>query len=58
MKFLDKIALNRLLSIITSFIIALLKLIAPNPNVPSPKNPKKPLFPWVRKTLDKIKDRL
>ncbi len=58
MKFLDKIALNRLLAIITSFIIALLKLITPNSNLPSPKTPKKPLFPWVRKTLDKIKDRL
>jgi len=29
MKLLDKIALNRLLSIITSFILSVLKIIAP-----------------------------
>jgi len=41
MKFLDKIALNRLIKIITDFVLGVLKLIAPKKDqpidVPKPK---------------------
>lgn len=50
MKFLDRIALNRLVSIILSFILSIIKLISPkidnNPIPPIPKPPlRKRLFP-------------
>lgn len=54
MKLLDKIALNRLLSIIASFILGVLKIIAPKSveeiDVPKPK-PDKPLWKprWRKK---------
>lgn len=48
MKILDKIALNRLISIITNFILGLIKIFAPQSlediNVPKPK--RKKIFPW------------
>lgn len=44
MKFLDKIALNRLIKIISDFILGVLKLIAPKIDTPKPKRPK--IFPW------------
>lgn len=47
MKLLDKIALNRLISIITSFILGVLKLIAPK-TVDTPK-PKRKILPWRNK---------
>jgi hypothetical protein len=51
MKLLDKIALNRLISIITNFILGVLKLITPKidkpVDVPKPKRPK--IFPWRNK---------
>ena len=51
MKFLDRLALNRLISIQTSFILNVLKLVAPkesNPiSVPKPKRPK--VIPWRNK---------
>jgi hypothetical protein len=51
MKFLDKIALNRLIKIITDFILGVLKLIAPKIDkpidIPKPKRPK--IFPWRNK---------
>lgn len=50
MKFLDKVALNRLIKIISDFILGVLKIIAPkadNPiDTPKPKRPK--IFPWRR----------
>lgn len=40
MKFLDRIALNRLIAIITSFILGLLKLVMPkNTNIDIPEPP-------------------
>jgi hypothetical protein len=53
MKILDQIALNRLISIITNFVLGILKIFAPkciddiDPNIIKPK--KKKIFPW-RKT--------
>jgi hypothetical protein len=49
MKLLDKIALNRLIKIITDFVLGVLKLIAPKENKPVdvPKPPK--IFPWRNK---------
>jgi hypothetical protein len=48
MKILDQIALNRLISIITNFILGLLKIFAPKSvediEIPKPKRPK--IFPW------------
>lgn len=46
MKLLDKIALNQLIKIITSFILALLKIFAPQkqiPNLPKPLKQRRPL---------------
>lgn len=57
MKFLDRLALNRLISIILNFVLSVIKIIAPktgkdldniNPMPPIPKPPlrkRKPLFP-------------
>ena len=53
MNFLDKLALNRLVKIITDFIIAILKIFAPKDNIDIPVPPK-PKFPWVRKKIDNI----
>lgn len=52
MKFLDKIAINRLIKIITDFILGVLKLITPKDiikhiDTPKPKKPK--IFPWRNK---------
>jgi hypothetical protein len=53
MNFFDKIALNRLIKIIADFILAVLKIINPEKNIPTPQNPK-PKFPWIRKNIDKV----
>jgi len=56
MNFLDKIALNRLIKIITDFILAVLKIISNasnKENIIKPQQPK-PKFPWIRKNIDKI----
>lgn len=57
MNIIDKIALNRLIKIITSFILAILKMMQPHvkniDGVPSPVSPK-PKFPWVRKKIDSV----
>lgn len=51
MNILDKIALNRLISTITNFILNLIKIFAPKSiediEVPKPKRPK--IFPWRKK---------
>lgn len=48
MNILDKIALNRLISIITSFILKVIKIFAPKSlddiDVPKPK--RKKILPW------------
>jgi hypothetical protein len=56
---IDRILLNRLVAIITSFILGVLKLISSNTKtddknvVPTP--PKQPKFPWLKKKVDKLK---
>jgi hypothetical protein len=51
LNFFDQIALNRLIKIISNFILGLLKLITPKENkpidIPKPKRPK--IFPWRNK---------
>lgn len=47
MRLLDKIALNRLISILTSFVLAIIKLIVPKESVSSPK--RKKIFPRITK---------
>jgi|694.fasta_scaffold130408_2 hypothetical protein len=57
MNFLDKIALNRLIKIITNFIITILKIFAPKDTidiVPPVNPPSKPLFPRLRKKIDNV----
>ena len=49
MKLLDKIALNRLLSIISSFILSLIKIFKPDQDVVAPPKKRRPL----RDLLDK-----
>jgi hypothetical protein len=53
MNFLDKIALNRLIKIITDFILAVLKIISNSSNKENITRPQ-PKFPWIRKNIDKI----
>jgi hypothetical protein len=57
MNILDKIALNRLIKIITNFILAILKMVQPHvkniDGVPFPVSTK-PKFPWVRKKIDSV----
>lgn len=53
MKFLDKIALNRLISIIANFILGILKIFAPKSvdGIEVPK-PRRRIFPWLWRKLD------
>lgn len=54
MKFLDKIALNRLVSIITSFIIAILKIFKPlDKDIVVPPKSDRPLIDLFRKIFNK-----
>ncbi len=48
MRLLDKIALNRLISIITSFVLGLLKIFAPKAvdDIEIPKPKRKKIRPW------------
>lgn len=52
MKFLDKIALNRLIKIITNFILAIVKIFKPKEiiDVPAPNVRRRPL----KDLLDRI----
>ena len=57
MKLLDKIALNRLISILTNFILGLVKIFNKNTNgidVPTPDLPDNKPFPWLRKKVKKV----
>lgn len=49
MRLLDKIALNRLLSMIMNFIISIMKFIYPKSINPDTKKPKRKIFPRWRK---------
>ena len=48
MRLLDKIALNRLISIITNFVLALIKIFAPKAvdDIEVPKPKRKKILPW------------
>lgn len=48
MKILDKIAMNRLISIITNFILGIIKIFAPKSldEIEIPKPKRKKIFPW------------
>ena len=50
MKILDRIVLNRLLSIISSFILGVIKILSPSSveEVDKPK-PKRKILPWRKK---------
>lgn len=54
MKLLDRIALNRLIKIITDFILAILKICKPEKNDTIVTPVKKYRFPWVRKKINDI----
>ena len=48
MRLLDQIALNRLISIITNFILGILKIFAPKSidDIEVPKPKRKKILPW------------
>lgn len=48
MNIIDKIALNRLISIVTNFILGLLKIFAPKSidGIEIPKPKRKKILPW------------
>ncbi len=48
MRLIDKIALNRLLSILTSLILGVLKLMTPTPK-DEVKPKRKKILPWRKK---------
>lgn len=60
MKLLDKIALNRLIKILTNFVITIIKLFhsSQSINIPdspiTPKKKKQPLRDFLKNTIDKI----
>ena len=51
MKVIDKIVSNRLISIVTNFILGLLKLFAPKSvdDIELPKPDRRKIFPWRKK---------
>lgn len=51
MKIVDKIVLNRLISIISNFILGLLKIFAPKSldDIEVPKSKRKKILPWRNK---------
>lgn len=53
MKILDQIMLNRLISIVTNFILGLIKIFSPKSlediDVPKPPKPRKKIIPWRNK---------
>ena len=51
MRIIDKIALNRLIAIVTNFILGLLKIFAPKAmdDIETPKPERKKIFPWRNK---------
>lgn len=46
MKLLDKIALNRLLIIISNFILGIIKIFAPKSIEADEVKPRRKIFPW------------
>jgi hypothetical protein len=56
---IDRILFNRLVAMITSFILGVLKIISSNIKVDDtnvvPKPPKERRFPWFKKQVDKLK---
>jgi hypothetical protein len=55
MKFLDKLALNRLIAIITSFILSVLKIFAPNnPSNVDNERKSRPIRKKIKDLIDKV----
>lgn len=59
MKFLDKIAMNRLIQIIGNLLLSLIKIldkyIAPHKDTTKTEdNERKPKFPWIKKKIKEI----
>lgn len=50
MRILDKIVLNRMISLITNFILALVKIFSPKTiddiDLPKPKPDRRKILPW------------
>lgn len=51
MKLLDRIALHRLFMLVTTFVLAVLKLVIPQPNGDEPEEDKR--VPWLRRRRKK-----
>lgn len=49
MRLIDQIALNRLISIVTSFILNLIKVLSPKKIEDIKKPKRKKIFPWRNK---------
>jgi len=47
MNILDRISLNRLINILTNFILGILKIFAPKP-IDTPKPPRRKILPWKK----------
>ena len=55
---IDKILFNRLIAIITSFILGVLKIISSHTKTDldiDPMPPNSPKFPWLKKKIDQLK---
>lgn len=53
MKFLDKIAINRLISILTNFVLFLIKIFKPSDSVNTPTPRRRPLLDLINKWTKK-----
>ena len=59
MKFLDKIAMNRLIQIIGNLLLSLIKILdkyiaPPKDTEKTEDNERKPKFPWIKKKIKEI----
>jgi hypothetical protein len=48
MRLLDKIALNRLISMILNFVLGVLKILSPRSIEDSKPKPKRKILPWKK----------
>lgn len=61
MKLIDRISLGRTIQMFLDFLYKVIKLFAPKKEGseivhPEPRNPRKPLFPNLRKKIDEIRN--
>ena len=56
MKFLDRLAFNRLVAILTNFILSILKIFHKQDgiDIPTPNMPDNKPFPWLRRQINKV----